>query len=54
MARELTFSLSIKVDDKVIPFEECDLDEILPVWRKRLSDSLSDYYSSHPKEYSAV
>lgn len=54
MAKELTWSISVEVDDKLVPFEDCNLDELKPIWQKRLSETLSDYYSSHPDEYSAV
>lgn len=54
MAEKLTYSTSVRIDDKVIPFDECNFDEIKSIWQKRLSETLSDHYSSHPDEYSAV
>lgn len=54
MAKELTYSVAVLIDNKEIPLYQVksdDLQQIKDNWSKRLTGVMSDYYSSHPDEF---
>lgn len=57
MSRELTATIQVMVGDKIKPFDELTKDELVQLHTnaaKRLSNSLSLYYTQHPYEYQYV
>lgn len=57
-AKELTFACMLLYEDgRAVPFEELTEDE-LKRWRenaaRRLSESMSDYYTQHPDEFARL